>query len=171
RVTLIHDGIDPARIASSVVDGQVRARYSIPVSSRVIGVVGNVKEWKGQDTLVRALPRIMQRFPDVYCLLVGSIVDTRYRELMQHHIDANGLGGRVVFTGYQRRPAEHMAEMDVVVHTSTAPEPFGLVMLEGMALGKPVIATAHGGPVDVIEDRKTGFLAEPGNEDMLADIL
>ncbi|MBK9253813.1 MAG: glycosyltransferase [Proteobacteria bacterium] len=57
------------------------------------------------------------------------------------------------------------------MHTSTAPEPFGLVVLEGMALGKPVVATAHGGPTDVIVNGASGYLTPPGDDGALARVL
>ena len=86
-------------------------------------------------------------------------------------LDGLNLADRVIFTGYQKYPAACMAAMDVVVHTSTSPEPFGLVVLEGMALGKPVVATAHGGPLDVVVEGGTGFLTAPGDAAELAAVL
>jgi glycosyltransferase involved in cell wall biosynthesis len=172
KVVLIHDGIDPERIlAATAAAGGIRAQLGIPADAPVVGVVGNVKAWKGQDTLVRAMPQILRQFPDAYCLIVGSVADRPYRALMQQHIDESGMAARVIFTGYQRHPAACMAQMSVVVHTSTAPEPFGLVVLEGMALGRPVVATAHGGPMDIIVDRKSGYLTPPGDDQALADVL
>lgn len=172
KVVLIHDGIDPERIvaAASATDG-VRAQFGIPSDAPLVGVVGNVKAWKGQDTLVRAMPQVLRRFPDAYCLIVGSVADEPYRALMQRHIVEAGIAARVVFTGYQRHPAAFMAQMSVVVHTSTAPEPFGLVVLEGMALGKPVVATAHGGPTDIIVNGASGYLTLPGDDGALARVL
>jgi glycosyltransferase involved in cell wall biosynthesis len=64
-----------------------------------------------------------------------------------------------------------MNTWDVVVHASVRPEPFGRVILEGMLLGKPVIATAAGGVPELIDDGRTGFLVPPGNASALADCL
>jgi len=58
--------------------------------------------------------------------------------------------------------------LDIVVHTSVAPEPFGLVILEGMALAKPVVCSAHGGPVEIVEDGVSGFLVPPGDPEALS---
>ncbi|MBK6674425.1 MAG: glycosyltransferase family 4 protein [Proteobacteria bacterium] len=171
RVSLIHDGIDPERVVASSQGNDVRSRFGIGPGAFIVGVVGNVKAWKGQDTLIRAMGRIIQSFPETYCLVVGSVADQPYLSLMQQHVSELKLKDRVIFTGYEKYPARCMLAMDVVVHTSTAPEPFGLVVLEGMALGKPVVATDHGGPVDVIERQRTGFLTPPGDETALADVI
>ena len=105
------------------------------------------------------------------CLVVGSNADPPYMQKIEKHVAEAGLGTRVIFTGYEKFPAACMAAMDVVVHTSTAPEPFGLVVLEGMALGRPVVATRHGGPMDVIEEGESGFLTPPDDEHALAAVL
>ncbi len=171
HVALIHDGIDPARVTAHADGAAARARFGIPANAKLVGVVGNVKAWKGQDTLIRAMRHLVQRWPDTWCLVVGSNADPPYMEIMQRHVAEANLGGRVIFSGYERYPAACMAAMDVVVHTSTQPEPFGLVVLEGMALRKPVVATAHGGPLDIIENGKTGFLTRAGDEHELAAVI
>jgi glycosyltransferase involved in cell wall biosynthesis len=171
NTVLIHDGIDPARVVASAAQGDVRARFGIPATARLVGVVGNIKEWKGQDTLIRAMRHVVLEWPDTFCLVVGAVSDKSYFDLMQRHAAEAGIGDRVVFSGYERYPAACMATMDVVVHTSTAPEPFGLVVLEAMALKKPVIATDHGGPRDIVLDGQTGFLTPPADEHALARVI
>lgn len=171
KVILIHDGIDPERVIGSSHLESPRIRFGIPAHAKVVGVVGNVKEWKGQDTLIRAMGDVIRVFPDTWCLVVGALVDEQYANLIRRHISELGLSHRVVFTGYERYPACCMKEMDVVVHTSTSPEPFGLVVLEGMALGKPVIATDHGGPKDVIVHGESGFLTPPHDEHALSKCI
>lgn len=171
KVCLIHDGIDAERVVATSQGDDARSRFGVGSSAFLVGVVGNIKAWKGQDTLIRAMGRIRQSFPDTFCLVVGSVADEPYFSLIQQHVSELDLNERVIFTGYEKYPARSMLAMDVVVHTSTAPEPFGLVVLEGMALGKPVVATDHGGPIDVIERLVTGFLTPPGDEVALADVI
>lgn len=171
RIILIHDGIDPGRVVATAAHGDMRRHFALPADALVVGVVGNVKAWKGQDTLVRALPLVARQFADVRCLVVGSVAEDEYMNRIRRLADEGNVADRVIFTGYQKFPAACMAAMDVVVHTSTSPEPFGLVVLEGMALGKPVVATAHGGPLDVIVDGETGFLTAPGDAAALAAVL
>lgn len=168
RVTRIHDGIDPARIRKEAISHGMHERLGIPVGVPVIGVVGNIKAWKGQATLIRAMGDIVKMHPDTRCIVVGSVVDQDYFAQMNAVAVEGGYADRVIYTGYERMPAACMSIMDVVVHTSVAPEPFGLVILEGMALGKPVVATAHGGPLDIVIDGVTGRLTTPGDEHGLA---
>lgn len=171
NTTLVHDGIDPARVVAKADGASARARFGIPVDAPLVGVVGNVKGWKGQDTLIRAMRHVVQRWPETRCLVVGSNADPPYMRKIEQHVAEANLGDRVIFTGYEKFPAACMAAMDVVVHTSTAPEPFGLVVLEGMALGRPVVATRHGGPLDVVVEGESGFLTPPDDEHALAQVL
>jgi glycosyltransferase involved in cell wall biosynthesis len=171
NTTLVHDGIDPERVVAKADGASARARFGIPADAPLVGVVGNVKGWKGQDTLIRAMRHVVRQWPETRCLVVGSNADPPYMQIIEKHVAEAGLGSRVIFTGYEKFPAACMAAMDVVVHTSTAPEPFGLVVLEGMALGRPVVATRHGGPMDVIVDGESGFLTPPDDELALAQVL
>jgi glycosyltransferase involved in cell wall biosynthesis len=77
----------------------------------------------------------------------------------------------MVITGFRRDIADVMNSLDVVVHTSVRPEPFGRVILEGMLLGKAVVATAAGGVPELIHDGETGFLVPPGDVASLAERL
>jgi glycosyltransferase involved in cell wall biosynthesis len=171
RVALVHDGIDPDRITAQADARGVRTALGIPGDAPIVGVVGNVKTWKGQLTLVRAMRRIVQSVAETRCLIVGALGDAAYYGLLKAEVANANLQDRVFFTDYQRYPARYMSAMDVVVHTSIEPEPFGIVILEGMALRKPVIATAHGGPLDVIDHGVTGFLTAPGNDAELAEAV
>lgn len=171
RVTLVHDGIDPARIELQSDRDATRTNLEISPDAPVIGVVGNLKVWKGQETLIRAMPEVLRRFPETRCLIVGATADSRYVEKLRALVEQHGMHRSVLFLGYQRHPATFMSAMDVVVHTSVEAEPFGIVLLEGMALAKPVIATAHGGPLDVVIDNVTGYLTPPGNAEVLAHSL
>jgi glycosyltransferase involved in cell wall biosynthesis len=137
-----------------------------------IGVVGNIKAWKGQDVLIRALP-LLPCSIRWKCLVVGSVSTTSpncvaYQRLLEDLVRDFGLTDRVVFTGYRSDVPALMSALDIVVHTSVAPEPFGLVILEGMALAKPVVCSAHGGPVEIVEDGVSGFLVPPGDPEALS---
>jgi glycosyltransferase involved in cell wall biosynthesis len=74
----------------------------------------------------------------------------------------------VTFTGYRSDVGAIVNALDVLVHTSITPEPLGRVILEGMALEKPVVATRHGGPLEIIESGRSGFLIPPDDPDALA---
>src|SRR5690606_33699004 len=100
--------------------------------------------------------------------IVGALVDTAYVQQLRDTAARHGIADRVHFAGFQRNPADYMAAMDVVLHTSVEAEPFGLVVLEAMALRKPVVTTTTGGPRDVVLDGVTGFLTPAGDPAALA---
>lgn len=78
-------------------------------------------------------------------------------------VDKLDLAEHITFTGYRTDIPELMRSVDIIVHQSTRPEPFGLVVIEAMASGKPVVAMKEGGPLDIISERKNGLLAESRN--------
>jgi glycosyltransferase involved in cell wall biosynthesis len=84
-------------------------------------------------------------------------------------ITNNGLGNIVKLTGHRSDVPDIMNTLDIVIHASTLPEPFGMVILEGMALGKPVIAAASGGPLEIIQNDISGILVPPGDPVRLSE--
>ncbi len=169
NTTVIHCGIDLNRYVHQHSPQELRQRHGIPGDAKIIGVVGNIREWKGQETVVRALPELLARHPDLYCVLVGETgeSDKDYRQKLDQLCLQSGIAERVVFTGFQRNPIDYMRMMDVVLHTSVHPEPFGIVTLEAMSIAKPLISTTIGGPAEVVVDEETGILIEPGRPDLM----
>lgn len=82
-----------------------------------------------------------------------------------------GLEDRIILTGYRKDIPPLMKLMHVIVHASIQPEPFGRVIIEGVAIGKPVVATAAGGPIDIVRDGVTGILVNPGDILQMADSI
>lgn len=168
RITLIHDGIEPARIVVRRPADELRHSLGIKPAEHVVGIVGNVKPWKGQHVVVNALARVAKIRPDVHGVIVGALADQGYADQLRQLIRDHRLDGRVHLVGFDANPADYLALMDVVLHASIEPEPFGLVNLEAMALNRPVISTTIGGPRDVVVDGETGFLCPPGDDEAMA---
>lgn len=170
---VIHSCVSSDRMQVKEPAEAVRERFGLTGHGPVIGVVGNIRAWKGQETVVRATAILAERWPDIRCLLVGKvgIGDEPFHERLQAISRELGIADRVIFTGYHPNPADCMNVMDVFIHSSTHPEPFGMVNLEAMGLGKPVVATNIGGPVEVFEDGVSGFLVEPGVPERLAEAV
>lgn len=144
-----------------------------PVANVVrIGLVATMARWKGHKVFLEALTRIRSDVP-VRAYVIGDAIYQSNQSQWQidelralaHHLH---LDSRVGFTGFVARPAEAMRALDVVVHASTAAEPFGLVIAEAMACGKAVIASALGAPVEFLRDGTTGLLHEAGDSEDLA---
>ena len=105
----------------------------------------------------------------VKCLLVGgnSTHDRSYYEKLQDLCNSLNIESNVIFTGFQENAIDFMNTMDVVIHTSIEPEPFGIVNLEAMLLKKPMIATNMGGPSEIFVNKESGILVPPGDAERL----
>jgi glycosyltransferase involved in cell wall biosynthesis len=169
-------------LASLGVDGQVihsPVAFNAPCPRDAdgpftVGMVGRVARWKGHHIFVEAFARA---FPDgaERALVIGAPLfgadDQAYEDEVQQLVARLGLNGRVVFTGFVEDIPAWLARLDVLVHASVLPEPFGQVVVEGMAAGLPVVASRAGGPAEIIEDGVDGFLVPPGDVTALADTL
>lgn len=166
----IHNGLDPAQMKVTRQPAEIRAELSVPANARLIGIVGNIKPWKGQEVVVRAMAKLRDEFPDVVCLLIGdtSPDDMQYRVKVNKLIGELGLDGRVLVTGFKQDIANYVNALEVQIHASVAPEPFGRVLLEAMALEKPVIASGDGAVPEILVDGETGYLFPPNDSDALA---
>lgn len=169
KVVTVYSGIDVAR-AKTGGDGQkVRREYSIAPEALVIGSVANIAPIKGHDFLIKAVAKVWQEIPDLACLSLGAD-DHRLREGLERLGGSLGLNGRLHFVGFQTDVYPYLAAMDLFVLASVE-EGFGIVLLEAMASGKPVIATAVSGPREIVEDGRTGLLVPPRDPDALAKAL
>lgn len=164
-----------AIVGSPVVhDPYTRREPSLtPRGSNIIGMVGRLAEWKGQHVFLQALAELHREFPDVRGRIVGSAMfgEDAYGQRLRHLVDELDLQGVVTFTGFVDRVEDELAELDVLVHASVVPEPFGQVVVEGMAAGLPVVATNAGGPAEVITDETDGLLVPPGDVPALVAAL
>ena len=172
-LTTIHNGLDPAAMRVTRSRTEICSELGIDPGRRIVGIVGNIKYWKGQQVVVRALAAVRQEFPDLVCLMVGdsSPNDAEYRQQVDQTIAALKLQETVLITGYRARVADYVAVMEVLIHASVEPEPFGRVLLEGMALSKPLVASRDGGVTEIVQDEVTGLLFAPGDADDLARCL
>jgi glycosyltransferase involved in cell wall biosynthesis len=166
----IHNGLDPAQMRVTRDATQIREELGVPGTTRLIGIVGNIKPWKGQEVVIRAMAKLRDEYPDVVCLLIGdtSPDDIRYRERMHSLIGELGLDRRVLITGFKQDIANYVNALEIQIHASVAPEPFGRVLLEAMALEKPLIASGDGAVPEILVDGVTGYLFPPNDAEALA---
>ena len=170
---VVYDALDEAAFAPRRASADVRAELGIRNGAPCVGVVGNIQEWKGQAVLVEAMAQVVQAVPEARGLIVGGVhrAGAAYHQRLLEQIRASHLDETMTITGFRGDIADVMNALDVIVHTSVRAEPFGRVILEGMLLGKPVVATAAGGVPELIRDGDTGFLAPPGDAARLAERL
>ncbi|HET7568460.1 MAG TPA: glycosyltransferase family 4 protein [Gaiellaceae bacterium] len=139
-----------------------------------VGIVGRIAPWKGQDVFLDAFA---QAFPDgeERAVVVGAPLfgadEEAWAAGLEERARELGIGDRVEFRGFREDVAAELARLDVLVHASVIPEPFGLVVVEGMAAGLPVVAADAGGPAETVEDGVAGILYPPGDAAALAAAL
>jgi len=162
RTRVVHDGmgsIQPAPI------GQPPC-----VAGRRVGLVGRISPWKGQHVFLEAAALVLHRFPEVRFQVIGAALfqEQDYERKVRQLAGDLGLNERVEFTGFRDDVPQLIAQLEVLVHASTTGEPFGQVVIEGMAAGKPVVATAGGGVPEIVIDGVTGLLVPMGDAESMA---
>ncbi len=133
------------------------------------GIVGRLAPWKGQDLFLRAFARA---FPagEERAVVVGAALfgERDYAEKLPRMVQSLGIAERVELRGHRADVWEELSRMDVLVHSSVTPEPFGQVIIEAMAAGVPIIAAGAGGPAEILQPDVTGLLYERGDVAELA---
>lgn len=158
NITLIYDGINENRITDGVKENYLNSKYDLKQEQTIFGVVGNIKPWKGQKLLVEAVALLKEKHEDFSCFLIGSITDSSYRDEIERLIEKHQLQNHIVITGYQKNVPDYVNSFDIFVHTSVEPEPFGIVIIEALALKKAVIVSNIGAPQEIIVDGESGLL-------------
>jgi glycosyltransferase involved in cell wall biosynthesis len=133
----------------------------------LIGHFSRLSPWKGQHILLTALSVCPE---NIAAIFVGDALfgEQEYVQQLHQQVQELGLAHRVRFLGFRSDIPELMSVCDLIAHTSTAPEPFGRVIVEAMLCGKPIVAAGAGGTSEIIEHDKTGWLTQPGNAEQLA---
>ncbi|HIK04141.1 MAG TPA: glycosyltransferase [Trichormus sp. M33_DOE_039] len=136
----------------------------------VVGHFSRLAPWKGQHILIDALAQLP---PQVTAILVGDALfgEQNYVKQLHQQIAELGLEKRVIFLGFRTDIPQLMAACNLVTHTSTAPEPFGRVIVEAMLCGTPVVAAKAGGAMELVEHGVNGFLVTPGEPQALAQVI
>ena len=147
-----------------------RAAFGVPESSPCFGIVGLLVEWKGQDVFLRAAKRVLEQVPNAYAFVIGGAPrgGRDYEEMLRALAAELGIADRVIFTGFRSDVPHVLRLLDVVAHASVRTEPFGRVIIEAMAMGRPVVAARAGGPTEIIDDGRTGFLVPTRDDEVLA---
>jgi glycosyltransferase involved in cell wall biosynthesis len=150
-----------------------RATYGVPSDASCFGIVGQLQEWKGQKVFLQAAAKVLAVRPDAWAWVIGSAPAGGEAYAQELHTLARTLGiaDRVVFTGFVADVPGYLRLLDVVVHASTYPEPFGRVIVEAMLSGRPVVASDAGGPREIIVPGRTGLLATPGDAASLSTAI
>lgn len=163
RVVAIHNGIPLDRYCRHP-RGTLRRMLNLTDDEFLIGVVGRFTPWKGQDLFLRVAESWCRESARGHFVLIGHAFneDQPFEERLRNFVREKGLRDRVHFVPFQREVAAGLSDLDLLLHTSIKPEPFGRVIIEGMAVGVPVIAAKAGGVPEIVEHWRNGLLVEPG---------
>lgn len=171
RLRVIPNGIDLEEYRVLPDPGRVRGEFGLAADQPLVTTIGRLEPWKGQHVLVEAVPGILARHPNLRVLIVGgaAINKPEYATRLKARCDELGVGGAVTFTGIRKDVPAILAASNVLVLPSATPEPFGRTVVEAMAACCPVVATAAGGPLDIVVDGETGRLVPPNDPKALAE--
>ncbi len=172
RMVVIPNPVKPRRVIPSRVE-DVRQQYGIKEGDLVFGIVGRIVRWKGHVEFLAAARIVLGKAPNSKVLIVGDLSDgdAEYQREIIRLVEESGFRDRIIFTGYVADVETMYAIMDIFIHASIGPEPFGLVITEAMAYGVLVIASDRGAPVEIITDGENGFLVDPTDTEKLAGTI
>jgi glycosyltransferase involved in cell wall biosynthesis len=175
KVVPVLNGVDLARFSSAGACIDLDAASGLPAAPSAtvrVGLVATFARWKGHLTFLEALARVPAELPIRAYVIGGPVYETEASQFSESELKAHAerlnLTGRVGFTGFISRSDEALRSLDIVVHASTCPEPFGLVIVEGMACARAVIASDTGGAREIFSDGVDAVAHTPGNAQILA---
>jgi glycosyltransferase involved in cell wall biosynthesis len=169
RIRVVHEGTPHEEFALKS-ESNASGRTD---DTQIIGLVGRISPWKGQDIFLRAAGVVRRKFPAARFHIIGAALfdESEFEQKLRLLAKDLDLGEALTFTGFRNDIHQAIAELDVLVHASTRPEPFGQVIIEGMAAAKPVVATNAGGVPEIVEDGVTGFLVPMNDPEHMAEAI
>jgi glycosyltransferase involved in cell wall biosynthesis len=167
RIAIVPNGISAPQRDGTLDSAGMRSEFGIEASSPLVVCVARLEVEKDLPTLVAAMGKVIAQEPKARCVIVGEGAG---RAALGAQIAQAELQDKVILAGFQRDSIRFIQAADLFVLPSVA-EPFGLVILEAMALGKPVIATAAGGPREIVVHGETGLLVEPSHPEEMAGAI
>lgn len=174
KIVVIPRGIDLEKFNPENLDRVFMSNFSAQYGLNgrfVVSIVGRITQLKDLETFIRAIGIVKQTKPEVKALIVGGVRGDKegYFDLLNGLVRELNLSDEVVFAGSQSNVAEIYALSDVVVSTSKKPESFGRSVAEAIAMNTPVIATNHGGVLDIIREGVDGYFVPVGESGILAE--
>lgn len=176
RIRVVYNGVDTRGIRGRIQRNpqELRSELGIRAGDLFAVMVANIRPWKGQHAALDAFAEARERNEELRLALVGDTGDEQenldYEGRLRAKAAQPALRGAVHFLGARSDVPDLFAAADVAIHASVDPEPFGLVIVEAMATGTPVIASNRGGPAEIVTD-ESGFLHDPSEPSELANIL
>jgi len=175
RASVVCNGLPPLPLQDPLAGARFREGLGVPEEALLVTVAGRLNRWKGQDLFIEALALMSQRgtLGPVHAAIVGDVFagHEAIRERLVSHAARVGLADRIHFVPFVQDIWSVWRATDIAVVPSIEPEPFGMVAIEAMACAVPVVAAAHGGLLDIIEQDRSGLLFQPRDASALADAI
>jgi glycosyltransferase involved in cell wall biosynthesis len=166
-ITVVPNGIFEPGAADINSSARTRASLGVSTQTPLIVCAARLEPEKDVETLIAAMAHVVTKSPDAHCIVAGT---GSQQEFLHKTIEQLHLSDRVSLLGYRSDVLSLIHAGDIFVLPSLA-EPFGLALLEAMALGRPVVATAAGGPLEIVTPGCTGLLVPPSHPQELANAL
>jgi glycosyltransferase involved in cell wall biosynthesis len=171
EIAVVHNGVMP-RVPSAAASPNIRAEFGVPEDAFLVVMAARLQRWKGVHVLLNAAAQVTKDYPQVYFIVVGGTLfglEEGYASELSEQIERLNLGTVVRLAGFRTDVERFYLAADLVVHSSIEPEPFGMVLLEAMASGRPVVASDCGGPREIVVNGVTGLLVPPNDVKLLAE--
>jgi len=172
EITVIPNGISLDKFCPGPSSPRLRSELGLTADDRVLLVVSRLTPWKGHMTLLEVVARLAERWPRLKLVVVGEVAfwEADYEQQLKQRAAELGLTERVIWTGFRSDVPQLLRLCDIFVLPSVR-EPFGRVIIEAMATGRPVVATESGGVPEVVVDGQTGLLVPPEDAQSLASAI
>jgi glycosyltransferase involved in cell wall biosynthesis len=173
KISVVYDGIALEKLNIHADGTQFRDAYHVADDDFAVGLVGLLIPWKGQVLFLEAAKLLRSKIPCLKMLIIGGTPDDciAYEALLRQRVKDEQLTEMIIFTGHISSMETVYNGLDVVLSASTQPEPLGTVVIEAMAMGRPIIAPNHGGAAEMILHDETGLLFDPGDIQSLANAI
>ena len=166
KCLVIYNGVDLFTFSSNgIINENIREKLNLPKYTILIAQVGQITEWKKQLDFIYCANKILQKETNIHFLIVGDDLsgnEENYLNQIKNEIMRLRLNNNITLIGHKIDIREVYTQIDILLHTAID-EPFGRVLIEAMAMEKPVVAYNCGGPKEIILNGETGFLIEPHN--------
>ncbi|MCS7151855.1 MAG: glycosyltransferase [Endomicrobia bacterium] len=162
KIVKLYNPVDIENIRFNIDSDKLKRNLDINEGAKVIGVFSRLEKWKGHEILFNAFSKLQDK--NIYLLICGTGKEEKNLKKLALEL---GIKDNVRFCGYIENVYDYMNICDVIVNPSVEPEPFGRTIIEGMVLGKTIIATNLGGPREIIQHMVDGILVEPNPFDLI----
>lgn len=173
KIKVIHNGVDSSIFNPNTNCNYLYSEWNIPNTAKVIGMIGRVNSWKGQEDFLIATNKVLENNKNVYTIIVGGVFvgEEKYKNILLESINKSPFKDRIIYSDYRNDTEAIHKLFDIFVLPSINPDPLPTVVLEAMATGKPIVGYAHGGVCEMVKNGVNGLLVEPRNPDLLANAI